>query len=150
VKALIQRVKSARVTVSGEETGSIGQGILVLLGVAGGDVERNAEYLADKIVNLRIFEDGEGRLNLSLLDVKGGLLAVSQFTLLADTRHGRRPSFTKAARPDEAERLYSYFADLVRKRLGRVETGRFGAMMDVELVNDGPVTIMMEDPPPAA
>jgi D-tyrosyl-tRNA(Tyr) deacylase len=151
VKALIQRVKNAKVTLEdGVVVGSIGKGILVFLGVAKGDTERNAEYLADKIVNMRIFEDSAGKLNLSLKDVEGGLLVVSQFTLIADTRHGRRPSFTLAAEPEVAEGLYLHFVQHSEKTLPKVERGRFRSMMDVELVNDGPVTLILEDPPPAA
>jgi D-tyrosyl-tRNA(Tyr) deacylase len=146
VRALIQRVKSARVLVEGEGVGAIGQGLLVFLGVAKGDSRKNAEYLADKVVNMRIFEDSEGKLNLSLVDVGGGLLAVSQFTLIADARHGRRPSFSGAAGPEEAEVLYLHFVEAAKKVVKEVQTGRFRAMMDVELINDGPVTIMLEDP----
>jgi D-tyrosyl-tRNA(Tyr) deacylase len=151
VKALIQRVRSASVTVGGEKVGEIGRGLLLFLGVAKGDSEKNAGYLADKAANLRIFEDEAGKLNLSLKDIGGGLLAVSQFTLLAATRRGRRPSFTGAAEPAEAERLYDCFCQAAEKSLGAPpQRGRFRAMMDVELINDGPVTLMLEDPPPAA
>ena len=144
MRAVIQRVKRASVTVDNEVVGEIGRGLLVLLGVAAEDEEADADYLVDKIVNLRIFEDDEGKMNLSLLDTGGGLLAVSQFTLYGDTRRGRRPSFIKAAGPDVADRLYNYFVDRARQHLQQVETGRFQAMMDVELVNDGPVTILLD------
>ena len=135
---------NARRSVDGETTGEIETGILVLLGVGAGDTETDASQLVDKIVNLRIFGDDDGKMNRSILDVGGGLLVVSQFTLYADTRKGRRPSYVEAAAPDEANRLYEFFVVEARKILARVETGRFQAMMDVELVNDGPVTIILE------
>lgn len=144
MRAVIQRVSRARVTVNGEVTGEIGPGFLVLLGVSNRDGEKDADYLVEKTLNLRVFEDAEGKMNLSLLDTGGGLLVVSQFTLYGDTRRGRRPSFIDAAPPDEANRLYEYFVDECRKRVEKVETGRFQAMMDVELVNDGPVTILID------
>jgi D-tyrosyl-tRNA(Tyr) deacylase len=144
MRAVVQRVSQAKVTVGDEVTGEIGEGLLVLLGVSNSDTERDAEYLVDKILNLRIFEDAEGKMNLSILETGGGLLAVSQFTLYGDTRRGRRPSFITAARPEEANRLYEYFVEQCRKHIGNVETGRFQAMMDVELVNDGPVTIILD------
>jgi D-tyrosyl-tRNA(Tyr) deacylase len=144
MRAVVQRVSRARVVVSGETTGHIGKGLLVLLGVATDDNERDAQYIADKILNLRIFDDADGKMNLSLLDIKGELLVVSQFTLYGDTRRGRRPSFIDAAQPDEANRLYEFFVETCRKQVTRVETGRFQAMMDVELVNDGPVTILID------
>ena len=144
MRAVIQRVSRASVTVAGEITGEIGKGFLVLLGVSARDSESDALYLVDKTLNLRIFEDGEGKMNLSLLDIAGGLLVVSQFTLYGDARRGRRPSFIDAARPDEANRLYEFFVAECRKQLAQVETGRFQAMMDVELVNDGPVTILLD------
>ena len=144
MRAVIQRVSRARVTVNGEVTGEIGPGFLVLLGVSNRDGEKDADYLVEKTLNLRVFEDAEGKMNLSLLDTGGGLLVVSQFTLYGDTRRGRRPSFIDAAAPDEANRLYEYFVDECRKRVEKVETGRFQAMMDVELVNDGPVTILID------
>jgi len=144
MRAVLQRVKRAKVTVDGETTGEIETGILVLLAVGAGDVESDASQLVDKIVNLRIFSDDDGKMNRSIIDVGGGLLVVSQFTLYADTRKGRRPSYVEAAAPDEANRLYEFFVVEARKILARVETGRFQAMMDVELVNDGPVTIILE------
>lgn len=144
MRAVLQRVSRAKVTVAGEITGSIGHGILILLGVGGGDSEADARYLVEKAVNLRIFDDEAGKMNLSVLDVGGGLLVVSQFTLFADTRKGRRPSYIDAASPEEANRLYEFFVAEARKYLGDVQTGRFQAMMDVELVNDGPVTIILD------
>ena len=144
MRAVIQKVSRAKVSVDGETTGQIGRGILILLGVSREDAEKEADYLLDKTLNLRIFEDSEGKMNLSLLDVKGDLLVVSQFTLYGDARKGRRPSFIEAAAPAEANRLYEYFVMQARKNLETVETGRFQAMMDVELVNDGPVTILLD------
>lgn len=144
MRAVVQRVSRAKVTVDGDITGEIGQGLLVLLGVSGRDTESDADYLVEKISNLRIFEDADDKMNLSLLDIKGELLVVSQFTLYGDTRRGRRPSFIDAAPPVEANRLYEYFVERSRQHVARVETGRFQAMMDVELVNDGPVTIMLD------
>ena len=144
MRAVVQRVSRAKVTVEGEVTGEIGSGSLILLGVAAKDTEADADYLIEKVLNLRIFEDGDGKMNLSLLDVKGGLLVVSQFTLYGDTRRGRRPSFIDAAPPEQANRLYEYFVAKARAQLGDVGTGRFQAMMDVELVNDGPVTIILD------
>jgi len=144
MRAVVQRVSRAKVTVEGEVTGEIGSGSLILLGVAAKDTEADADYLVEKVLNLRIFEDGDGKMNLSLLDVKGGLLVVSQFTLYGDTRRGRRPSFIDAAPPEQANRLYEYFVAKARAQLGDVGTGRFQAMMDVELVNDGPVTIILD------
>ncbi|PYS99091.1 MAG: D-tyrosyl-tRNA(Tyr) deacylase [Acidobacteria bacterium] len=144
MRAVIQRVSRAKVTVDGETTGEIGKGILILLGVGTDDGEAEARQLADKIVNLRIFDDEDGKMNLSLTDVRGELLVVSQFTLYADTRRGRRPSYISAATPDEAKRLYEYFVAEALKIVPKVGTGRFQAMMDVELVNDGPVTIILD------
>lgn len=144
MRAVVQRVSRAKVTVDGEVTGEIGGGLLVLLGVAIKDSEAEADHLVEKILNLRIFEDPDGKMNLSLLDVEGDLLAVSQFTLYADTRRGRRPSFIEAAPPERANHLYEYFVEEIRSRVGRVSTGRFQAMMDVELVNNGPVTIIID------
>lgn len=144
MRAVVQRVSQAKVTVDGEATGEIRKGVLVLLGVATGDSESDAEYLVDKILHLRIFEDAEGKMNLSLVDIGGELLVVSQFTLYGDTRRGRRPSFINAAPPEKANELYEYFVTKARQRLAKVETGQFQAMMKVELVNDGPVTIMLD------
>ena len=144
MRAVVQRVTRASVTVDGEVVGQIGHGCLVLLGVAGDDTESNADYLAEKIAGLRYFEDADGKMNASLADVGGAMLVVSQFTLYGDCRKGRRPSFTDAAPPDLAERLYEYFVQQVRRQGIAVETGRFRAMMQVELVNDGPVTLVLE------
>lgn len=144
MRAVLQRVSQARVMINGQVSGEIGRGILVLLGVAETDAESDADYLIEKIVHLRIFDDGEGKMNNSLLDVSGGLLIVSQFTLYADTRRGRRPSYIKAAAPDIAGRLYEYFVSRAKDYMQKVETGRFQAMMDVELINDGPVTILLD------
>ena len=144
MKAVIQRVSRGSVSVAEEQIGGIQQGLVVLLGVNREDTQEDADYLSEKIINLRIFEDSDGKMNLSLLDVKGGMLVISQFTLLADCRKGRRPSFVKAARPDTADKLYSYFMERVRAARIPVETGRFGAHMAVSLVNDGPVTIVID------
>ncbi len=146
MRAVVQRVSQSRVTVEGEATGEIGIGLLVLLGVGTADQEKDADYLAEKIVNLRIFEDDQQKMNRSLIDIGGALLAVSQFTLLGDCRKGRRPSFVAAAPPDLAEHLYEYFVTQVRNRGVLVETGRFRAMMAVSLVNDGPVTLVLDSP----
>lgn len=144
MRGVVQRVKRARVRVSGETVGEIGIGLLVFLGVAAADSEKDADYLVNKLVNLRIFEDGEGRMNRSVLDNAGSVLVVSQFTLLADSRRGLRPSYAGAAKPEEARPLYDYFVSETRKRLDSVATGQFQAMMDVEIVNDGPVTILLD------
>ncbi|MBN1161492.1 MAG: D-tyrosyl-tRNA(Tyr) deacylase [Dehalococcoidales bacterium] len=144
MKALLQRVSQASVTVDGKEAGRIGQGLVVLLGVAVGDTEKDAQYLVPKIVNLRIFTDTQGKFNLSALDVKGDLLFVSQFTLLADTRKGRRPSFVEAASPEKAEALFNYAVGLARESGLKVATGRFQQHMQVEIHNDGPVTVMLD------
>jgi len=144
MKAVIQRARRASVTVRGKVTGRIEQGLLVLLGVAHGDTDETARALAGKVAKLRIFNDEAGKMNLSVRDVSGGVLVVSQFTLLADTRKGNRPSFVGAAPPEEAERLYEVFCDAIAAEGLPVEKGVFGAMMDVELVNDGPVTIVMK------
>lgn len=144
MRAVIQRVSHAEVRVKNEVAGSIGPGILLLLGVSVDDTEKDAEYLLEKTVNVRIFEDEEGKMNRSLLDNHGELLVVSQFTLYGDTRRGRRPSYIKAAAPDKANELYEFFVRSAREQIKKVETGRFQAMMDVELVNDGPVTIMLD------
>jgi len=142
--AVIQRVKKCHVEVEEKTVGQIGGGLLILLGVARGDEKKEADYLADKIVNLRIFEDDQSKMNLSCLEAGGEVMVVSQFTLLGDSRKGRRPSFVKAAPPDRAESLYAYFVAQVRARGIRVATGQFQAMMDVFLVNDGPVTLVVE------
>lgn len=144
MKALLQRVAKSSVTVEGRPVGSIAGGLVVLLGVADGDCEKDAEYLADKIVNLRIFSDDRSKFNLSTLNVTGELLVISQFTLLADTRKGRRPGFSAAAPPEKAEALYNYFVKRLKQTGLKVETGEFGAHMMVEIANDGPVTIMLD------
>jgi len=144
VKALLQRVTSASVSVDGEVVGRIGRGLVVFVGVAAGDSEKDAQYLAQKLVNLRIFADREEKFNLSALDIKAELLLVSQFTLLADTRKGRRPSFTEAAPPPQAEALFEKFVDEARASGLKVQTGRFQQYMQVEIHNDGPVTIMLD------
>ncbi len=144
MKAVVQRVSSARVEVDGETTGEIDRGLLVLLGVAREDEERDAAWMAEKIVGLRIFEDAEGKMNRGLLEVEGALLAVSQFTLLGDSRKGRRPSFIAAAPPEAAEALYRTFVTKTRSLGARTETGKFQAHMAVHLVNDGPVTILLD------
>ena len=144
MKALLQRVSKASVSVDGEVVGQIGQGLVVFLGISGGDTERDARYLAEKTVGLRIFSDSDGRFNLSVLDTWGELLVVSQFTLLADTRKGRRPSFTEAAPPEEAEALFERFLSYLRSSGLRVESGRFQQHMLVEIHNDGPVTILLD------
>jgi D-tyrosyl-tRNA(Tyr) deacylase len=144
VKALLQRVTSASVSVAGEVVGKIGQGLVVFVGVASGDTDNDARYLAQRTVNLRIFSDQAGKFNLSALDIRGELLVVSQFTLLADTRKGRRPSFTGAAPPAQAEALFEQFVAEARATGLKVETGRFQQYMPVEIHNDGPVTIMLD------
>jgi D-aminoacyl-tRNA deacylase len=145
VRIVLQRVKDASVTVGGERISEIGPGLLLLVGVGQGDEEPEAGWLAEKVAGLRIFNDENGKMNLSVRDVGGEVLAVSQFTLLADTRKGKRPSFVGAAPPEEAERLFDYFCERLRVAgVGSVKTGSFGAMMDVALTNDGPVTIILE------
>jgi D-tyrosyl-tRNA(Tyr) deacylase len=144
MRAVVQRVSRAKVTVGDEVTGEIAKGLLVLLGVAQEDDEAAADYLADKVIGLRVFEDADGKMNLSVGDVGGAVLVVSQFTLYGDARRGKRPSFDRAARPERANELYEYFVAKVRVARLRCETGRFQAMMDVELVNDGPVTILVD------
>jgi D-tyrosyl-tRNA(Tyr) deacylase len=144
VKALLQRVTSASVTIDGEVVGSIGRGLVVFVGVADGDSPKDADYLAQKLVNLRIFADAAEKFNLSALDIKAELLLVSQFTLLADTRKGRRPSFTEAAPPPQAEALFEQFVDEAKASGLKVATGRFQQYMQVEIHNDGPVTIMLD------
>lgn len=147
MRALLQRVSEAAVSVGGEEVARIGPGLLVLLGVAQGDSAEDARYLAGKVAGLRIFEDEAGKMNRSVLEVGGEVLVVSQFTLLADCRKGRRPSFTAAAGPEEAEALYEVFVDELRERSVPVATGVFQAHMHVTLTNDGPVTILLESRP---
>ena len=144
MKAVIQRVSHAAVVVDGEQVGSCREGYLVLLGVAEGDTEEDAELLCKKIVNLRIFQDENGKMNRSIKDIDGEMLVISQFTLLANYRHGNRPDFMMSAKPDEANRLYEYFKSLAAKEIRRVESGIFGAHMDVSLLNNGPVTIVMD------
>ncbi|MEZ4518259.1 MAG: D-aminoacyl-tRNA deacylase [Chloroflexota bacterium] len=144
MRALLQRVSRASVTVEGAIVGQIKMGYLVLLGVTHADTPAEAEWLANKIAGLRLFEDNDGKMNLSLKDVGGAVLVVSQFTLYGDARKGRRPSFTDAADPNHAEPLVDYFAESLRNHDLEVATGVFGAMMDVELINDGPVTLMLE------
>jgi len=144
MRAVIQRVSRASVTVDGKVVGQIGRGLLVLLGVATSDDESAAEYLAEKTVGLRIFEDAEGKMNLACADIRGAVLVVSQFTLYGDVRKGKRPSFDRAAHPEEAKRLYEHFVLRIRASGLQCETGTFQAMMDVELVNDGPVTILLD------
>ena len=144
MKALLQRVSRAQVSVGGEVIGRIDAGLVVFIGVAAGDEKADTDYLVNKIYNLRIFADADSKFNLSLLDVRGELLLVSQFTLMADTRKGRRPSFTDAAPPDVAEAMFNDFVAEAKKTGVNVETGKFQAHMHVELVNDGPVTIMID------
>jgi D-tyrosyl-tRNA(Tyr) deacylase len=145
LRIVLQRVKEASVTAAGSRISAIGPGLLLLVGVAHADGEPEADWLAEKIAGLRIMADEEGKMNRSLKETGGAALAVSQFTLLADTRKGRRPSFVGAAPPEKATRLFDYFCDRLRTAgVDQVETGRFGAMMDVSLVNDGPVTIVLE------
>jgi D-aminoacyl-tRNA deacylase len=144
MRACIQRVSSARVIIDGETVGEIGLGLLVLLGVAAEDVDADLRWMVDKVIGLRVFEDAEGKMNLALADVGGELLVVSQFTLLGDCRRGRRPSFIGAAPPEQAERMYEQFVEAARQQGIRVATGRFRTHMNVELVNDGPVTILLD------
>jgi D-tyrosyl-tRNA(Tyr) deacylase len=144
MRIVVQRSKEAKVTVNGEITGKITKGFVLLVGVTHEDKEEDAVYLADKIANLRIFDDREGKMNLSFLDVGGEILSVSQFTLYGDCRKGRRPIFMEAARPEQAVVLYEAFNQMLRDKGITVETGVFGAMMDVELINDGPVTLIVE------
>jgi len=144
MRAVVQRVQRASVTVSGETLGEIAQGLLVLVGVGQNDTEAAADYLADKIAGLRIFEDEAGRMNRSVGEIGGAVFVVSQFTLFGDVRRGKRPSFDAAARPELARRLYEYFVGKLRASGLRCETGRFQEVMQVELVNDGPVTILLD------
>jgi D-tyrosyl-tRNA(Tyr) deacylase len=144
MRAVVQRVTRASVKVDGESIGAIEKGLVVLLGIAREDTKVEAAYLVDKITNLRIFDDEEGKMNLSVKDVNGGLLLVSQFTLYGDVRRGLRPSWIDAAPPEVAEPLYDFFVRQARSTVDRVATGKFQAMMQVELVNDGPVTILLD------
>jgi D-tyrosyl-tRNA(Tyr) deacylase len=144
MRAVVQRVSRARVTAGDEVTGEISRGLLVLLGVGNEDEQASADYLSDKIVGLRIFEDDSGKMNKSVTDVGGGVLVVSQFTLYGDVRRGKRPSFDDAAPPEKARALYQYFVERIRAAGLRCETGKFQEMMQVELVNDGPVTILLD------
>lgn len=144
MRAVVQRVTQSDVAVDGKTTGAIKKGLMVLLGVAEDDTEKDAEYIASKTAGLRIFEDEEEKMNLSVKDVGGEILAVSQFTLMGDARKGKRPSFTKAARPEEANRLYEVFKEFLRKEGIRVESGVFQADMLVRIYNDGPVTILLD------
>jgi len=144
MRAVVQRVSRARVTVKGETAGEIGLGLLVLLGVGAGDTRPEADYLVEKTIGLRIFEDAGGKMNLSVAEVGGALLVVSQFTLYGDARRGKRPSFDGAAPPEQARELYEYFVEKVRAAGVRSETGRFQETMQVELVNEGPVTILLD------
>ncbi len=144
MKALIQRVTKAAVTVDGEVVGKIGQGFVVLIGIANEDSEKDIDYLVDKIAQLRIFSDADGKFNISALEIGGEMLVISQFTLLADTRKGRRPSFIGAAPPQQAEHLFNLFVERLRNTGIKVETGRFQQHMLVEIHNDGPVTIMLD------
>lgn len=144
MRAVVQRVRSARVTVDGNVTGEIGAGLLVLVGVSKSDATADADFTAAKIIHLRIFSDDEGKMNRSLLDTGGAMLVVSQFTLYGDCRKGRRPSFDSAAGPEQARALYEYFVEAVRKAGVPTETGVFQASMQVSLVNDGPVTLIVE------
>lgn len=144
MKVVVQRSKKAQVVVNGDVVGKIQKGFVLLVGVTHSDSEEDAAYLADKIVNLRVFEDEDGKMNHSLLDVGGEILSVSQFTLYGDCRKGRRPNFMEAAKPDHALQIYESFNRLLRDKGVKVETGTFGAMMDVDLTNDGPVTLLLE------
>lgn len=146
MRALIQRVHECTVAIEGRPSATIGIGLLVLFGLRRGDTEESAVWLADKIASLRIFEDDDSKMNRSLHDINGEIMIVSQFTLYADTQRGRRPEFTAAMPPDEAEPLYQRFVDLMRRTGLQVQTGQFGARMDISLVNHGPVTIMLEHP----
>lgn len=146
MRALIQRVSGGSVTIDRQVQGKIDKGMVILLGVKEGDLETDCEYLAHRCANLRIFEDSDGKMNLSLLDISGSALVISQFTLYGDTRKGHRPSYTEAAKPETAEKLYDYFCNSLRSIIGedKVATGIFRAMMSVEIINDGPVTLMIE------
>lgn len=146
MKAVIQRVREASVNIDGQERGRIGNGLVILLGVAEGDSFKDVDYLAEKVCNLRIFDDEEGKLNLSLIDKKGEILVISQFTLLGDTGKGRRPSFDNAAPPEKARELYQNFLKILRDKGLKIETGVFGSRMLVNIYNDGPVTFIVESP----
>ncbi|HOF77425.1 MAG: D-aminoacyl-tRNA deacylase [Smithellaceae bacterium] len=144
MKAVIQRVDCAGVKINQKELSSIKSGILIFLGVEKGDAIADADYILDKAINLRIFEDNDGKMNLGLVDIGGEMLVVSQFTLLADCRKGRRPSFTGAEEPAKAEKLYDYFIDRAKEKIMKVASGRFQEIMSVELINNGPVTILLD------
>ncbi|WP_175990911.1 D-aminoacyl-tRNA deacylase [Bacillus sp. Marseille-Q1617] len=144
MKVVLQRSKEASVTVGGEVTGRIQSGFVLLVGITHEDTEEDARYIADKVVNLRVFEDEDGKMNHSLLDVEGDILSISQFTLYGDCRKGRRPNFMEAAKPDHALPLYEHFNRLLEEKGVKVQTGVFGEMMDVKLTNDGPVTLILE------
>lgn len=144
MRVVLQRSKEASVEVDGKTVGQISSGFVLLVGITHEDTEEDAAYLAEKIAGLRVFEDDKGKMNLSILDVNGEILSISQFTLYGDTRKGRRPNFMNAAKPSHAEPLYDRFNELLREKGVHVETSRFGAMMDVKLVNDGPVTLILE------
>jgi D-tyrosyl-tRNA(Tyr) deacylase len=144
MRCVIQRVERATVTVDGQVISATGKGVLVFLGIEKGDSHRDADFLLEKIIHLRIFEDSQGKMNLSLLETSGDILIVSQFTLLADCRKGRRPSFISAEEPEEARRLYDYFVSMADEKIDHVGTGEFQAMMKIELVNDGPVTMLLD------
>jgi D-tyrosyl-tRNA(Tyr) deacylase len=144
VKIVLQRVKQADVKIEGQVVGTIGRGICLLVGIEKGDSEADAHYLAKKVAELRIFPDTEGRMNLSIHDIQGEIMAVSQFTLAGSVKKGRRPSFDKAEEPEKAEKLFKYFVELIRQGGLKIETGVFQAIMDVHLVNEGPVTFVLE------
>ncbi|MFC1513653.1 D-aminoacyl-tRNA deacylase [candidate division KSB1 bacterium] len=144
MRVVVQRVSRGQVTVNDSILGKIGKGLVILLGVAEDDIEKDAEFLAEKCVNLRIFNDQNGKMNLSAKDIGGEILSISQFTLYGDCRKGRRPSFIKAAQPEKGEKFYDLFNNYLRKSGLKVETGEFGAMMDVDIFNDGPVTIIID------
>jgi D-tyrosyl-tRNA(Tyr) deacylase len=144
MRSVVQRVDRVRVHIGGRQMSEIEKGLLVFLGIEHGDLENDAEYLSDKIMNLRIFEDEKGKMNLSLLDIGGEMLVVSQFTLLGDCRKGRRPSFTGAENPDRARLLCDYFIQKTKNKIARVAQGEFQAMMSIELINNGPVTMLLD------